>query len=186
LIAIEKPELSFYNEWRYYTPNRTRKKEDLMNKSEIINAMKKARVEWNGLLGQIPEERMTEPGANGEWSVKDVIAHLTFFENEMVTVLEQRALTGTPGVWELPTDEANAMLYEQRKDYPLAQVLADSRQAYERLLALTEAAPESDFEGPSSYAEMPPDWTLEAVLSGNSWDHYYEHIGWLREWLDAS
>jgi len=157
-----------------------------MNKFEIIHAMKEARAEWNALLAQIPEERMTEPGANGEWSVKDVIAHITFFENEMVLVMEQRALTGTPGVWELPTHERNAMLYAQMKDLPLVQVLADSRAAYERLLALTEAAPEADFEGPSSYADMPSAWTLEAVLSGNSWDHYREHIGWLREWLQAA
>ena len=157
-----------------------------MNKAEILKAMQEARAEWESLLTEIPEARMTEPGANGEWSVKDVIAHLSFFEKEMIMVMEQRALTGTPGIWEMETDDSNALLYEQMKDLPLDQVLADSKAAYEGLLALTEAAPESDFEGPSTYADMPPDWTLESVLSGNSWDHYYEHIGWLREWLQAS
>ena len=86
-----------------------------MNKSEWLDTLQTERAQWEALLVQVGEARMTQPGAAGEWSVKDVIAHVTWFEREMVGVLRARALVGSD-LWNLSRDERNAAIHEQNRD----------------------------------------------------------------------
>jgi len=63
-----------------------------VTKVRLLDMIRTARAEWDGLLSQVDETRMTQPGVAGEWSVKDVIAHITWHEREMIGML--RARTG--------------------------------------------------------------------------------------------
>ncbi len=45
-------------------------------KAVLMAALGASRAELESVLSQVPLERMTEPGACGLWSVKDVLAHL--------------------------------------------------------------------------------------------------------------
>ena len=49
-------------------------------KAELVDAMRAKRAAWEALLDEVGEARMIEPGVDGEWSVKDVIAHVTVYE----------------------------------------------------------------------------------------------------------
>jgi hypothetical protein len=51
-----------------------------MTRARLLVELRAARSEWDTLMAVVGEERMTEPGAAGDWSVKDVIAHLTSFD----------------------------------------------------------------------------------------------------------
>ena len=48
-----------------------------MNKPELLNGVREEYRQWEALLNQIGETRMDQPGAAAEWSIKDIIAHLT-------------------------------------------------------------------------------------------------------------
>lgn len=63
-----------------------------MEKTTFINTLKEARAEWEALLAQVDEDRMLQPGAAGKWSVKDIIAHVTWGEREIVPVMRTHAL----------------------------------------------------------------------------------------------
>jgi len=45
-------------------------------KAVLIAALGASRAELESVVSQVPLERITEPGACGSWSVKDVLAHL--------------------------------------------------------------------------------------------------------------
>ena len=60
---------------------------------------------------------MTTPGVVGKWSVKDLVAHITWSEREMVGVLAARALAGSD-LWSLTNDERNEIVYQQNRDRP--------------------------------------------------------------------
>jgi hypothetical protein len=47
-----------------------------MSKAQLLSMIRGARADWDTLLADIPEAWMTEPGVDGEWSVKDIIAHI--------------------------------------------------------------------------------------------------------------
>lgn len=62
--------------------------DDRMTKARLLAELRAARGEWDTLMAAVGEERMTEPGAAGDWSVKDVIAHLTSFDQWFVKASE--------------------------------------------------------------------------------------------------
>ncbi len=48
-----------------------------MKKSELLNWLQTEYRQWQVFLDQIGTTRMDQPGVNGHWSMKDIVAHLT-------------------------------------------------------------------------------------------------------------
>ncbi len=153
-----------------------------MNVREFQHAWRKDRAEWERVLAEVDEDRMLEPGLPREWSVKDVIAHVNWYEREMVGLLKQRALMGSE-LWQLPTDERNVPIYEEGKDLPLDEVLAESNRLFERLWALVSELADEDLVDPSRFDQMPEDWEPWELLASNTYEHYLQHIPDIRDWL---
>jgi len=153
-----------------------------MNKTEWLDTLQAERAQWDALLAQVDEARMTQPGAAGEWSVKDVIAHVTWFEREMVGVLRAHALVGSD-LWNLPHDQRNAVIYEQNRDRALSEVLAEARAVFDQLLAGMQSLAEEDLHNPRRFADMPADWVPWQVIAGNSYEHYRQHTPGLCNWM---
>jgi len=77
-----------------------------MDKTTFINALAESRAQWDALLAQIDERWMLEPDVEGKWSVKDIIAHVMWNEQEMVPLMQTRSLIGSE-LWDLSQDERN-------------------------------------------------------------------------------
>ena len=105
-----------------------------MTKAELIERCVAERRQFHELLGQLSEQQMLEPGVQGVWSVKDMVAHVVDWEERMIRWLGEGVQGETP---EMPEpglewgdiDRLNEMIYAAHKDEPLAQVLA----GFERL-----------------------------------------------------
>lgn len=128
---------------------------------------------------------MTEPGLAGEWSLKDIIAHVTWGEREMVGVLEARALVGSD-LWNVSTDERNAAVYEQNRDRPLGDVLAEAQEIHAQLFTALEMLTDEDLNDPQRFQDMPADWIPWKLIAGNSYGHYDEHSPSIRAWLEQT
>lgn len=159
-----------------------------MSKAEFLNLITAKRDEWDALVTGIAPERMTEKGATGDWSVKDVIAHLTVWEEKPIAMLEARQGRGVvkPRPWpdEMSTDEANDWIYKANQDRSLQELLAQSRRVHGRLLELVQAMPEKDL-----YASDLPDLeggTLADYIASDTYDHYREHTVVIRAWLEQT
>ncbi|GMR09430.1 MAG: hypothetical protein BMS9Abin28_0248 [Anaerolineae bacterium] len=153
-----------------------------MNVREFQHAWRRDHAEWERVLAEVSEDRMLEPGLPGGWSVKDVIAHVNWYEREMVGLLERRALTSSE-LWKLPADERNVPIYEAGKDLPLDEVLAESNQLFGRLWALVSELADEDLVESSRFDQMPEDWEPWEVLANNTYEHYRQHIPDIRAWL---
>ena len=68
---------------------------------ELIDLVNAEYDTWQALIEQIDPEKMLEPGVSGEWSLKDVIAHLTWHENEMIGMIRSHAFKGSD-LWDRP------------------------------------------------------------------------------------
>ena len=150
---------------------------------ELIDRVKHERATWEVIVKQIARERMILPGVAGEWSVKDIIAHLTWHEHEMVGLVKAHALVGSD-LWNLPTDERNAAIYQEVRDLPLEQVLEESDEVFQQLLAVLPALTDQDLTNPQSFPNMPPDWQPWMILAQNTYEHYQDHIPDVQRWID--
>ncbi|MGZ3716180.1 MAG: DinB family protein [Ktedonobacterales bacterium] len=157
-----------------------------IDKATFLATLRRERAAWDALLAEaseMGEARMSQPGVNGAWSVKDIVAHVTWYEREMVGMLRTRALDGST-LWELSHDQRNMTLFEQHRDQPLAAVLADARQTFADLVTLVKGLAEEDLHDASRYRAMPPDWIPWELLADNSYTHYPQHTQAVRAWLD--
>ncbi len=153
-----------------------------MNKTEFITKLMETREQWEALLAQISEARMTEPGATGKWSVKDVIAHITWSEREVAPVMQSHVLAGSE-LWELSDYERNEIVYERNRDRSLQEIIRDERQAYKQFFEAAQTLNDEDLNDSSRYKHMPPDWIPWQLFAANSFDHYQDHMKPLREWF---
>lgn len=125
---------------------------------------------------------MQEPGAVGDWSAKDTVAHVTWSERETLGMLRARALVGSE-LWRLPEGERNAAVYEENRERLLPDVLVDSERVHRELLAVIEEVPEEDLLQATWFDALPGDWPPYRVVEVNVTEHYRHHLEDLRRWL---
>ncbi len=125
---------------------------------------------------------MLQPGAAGKWSVKDVIAHVTWGEREIVPIMRTHVLAGSE-LWNLSDDERNEIVYQQNRDRPLQEILQEEQQAYADLLEAAQTLSDEDLNDPHRFKQMSEEWVPWQIIAGCSFKHYQDHMPSIREWL---
>jgi hypothetical protein len=156
------------------------------SKAQLLTDLQDEQAQWEALLGDIGEAHMTQPGVAGEWSIKDIVAHLTAWRRRTVgrfqAALRHEPTPPPPWPPELPTDdEINAWMHASDRDRPLADVLAESRAVFQQLVDTLSAFPEAELLDPTRFEWMGDEPWNGAALFG----HFHEeHEPDMRAWLD--
>ncbi len=155
-----------------------------MKKSEIVQRLKDSREAFLAAIDGLTDVAIVEPGVVGEWSVRDVLVHMTLWEASLVTFLYYVKLGRKPPPGEHPDetmDERNARWHAEHKDRPLdrarADFLAVRQQTLRRVRALTQA--EIDQAEKLAWLEGAP---LERWIASDTYEHEAEHIQQILEW----
>ena len=119
-----------------------------MKKAELLNWLQEEYQQWQAFLDEIGLERMEQPGVNGDWSMKDLVAHLYYgWQPRLIARIQaaQRGEPEPPPPW--PThlqtdDEINAWIYEANRERSVREVLDESGQLFQQLFAVIESLPE--------------------------------------------
>jgi hypothetical protein len=107
----------------------------------LIEDIRRERGALDAVLARVPGARMSEPGVVGEWSVKDVLAHLGIWLARSITMLfqaERNAKLANVHLTRQSWDKANAEDYALQKDRPLERVLADYHETHRQALIRLE------------------------------------------------
>ena len=122
---------------------------------------------------------MVKPGAEGEWSVKDILAHLAAWDKYLLDRLSY-IMTGKPPLYPVMTtwDDVhrfNARVYAENKDRPLTSVVIEFRNLYRDVMTVLETMDESLLDQPYDY-DFPDDkLTLLQLIRANTCNHYRQH-----------
>ena len=140
----------------------------------VADLMRAEHARLDALLAGIPDEQFIQPGAFGEWSVKDMLAHITFWEQRLIAYLNgARESLIQPGEDEQAgIDRINAGLLVANRDRPLADVRESFASSYQQTLALVESL------GDDALAQE----QLFGLIAGDTFGHYREHIKMLEDW----
>ncbi|HEX2698376.1 MAG TPA: ClbS/DfsB family four-helix bundle protein [Anaerolineales bacterium] len=163
-----------------------------MNKPELLTWLHVEYQNWEGILDQIDSARMEQPGVNGEWSMKDVVAHLTGWNRWLVARM-QAAARGEAGPlppWPAQLqadDEINAWIYESNRERSMGEVLDETQQVFQQLLAVIEGLPDDlrIDEVKNGHRTYYPVWIGdERFAAGEFFDHFHDdHEPDVRSWL---
>ena len=167
----------------------------VMTKDKFLSILRSERANWEALLSEADISHMTQPGVAGEWSLKDVIAHVAVYEEWISSVLEElmRGETKTLNSGQpedVDVEKRNARLFRENQHHPLQEVLSFSQQAFQHLLAVVQSLSEEDLIATSPRFKhlLPaywPDESLWKTIAGDSYEHYHQHIPDIRAWLNA-
>ena len=145
-----------------------------MNQAELLAQIRSGRAQFESALAQCSDDQLLVPNLHGGWSLKDLIAHIGFWEQHAALTFSALLRGVDPPDESLALDELNARVYAQNRYKPLAEVRLEEQAAYEQLLLLVENASEDDLFNPQRFAGTQGRPFAEWIES-NSYGHYEEH-----------
>jgi hypothetical protein len=152
-----------------------------MSKQELTTKILAARQQLENTLARIDEERMPLLILHGEWSVKDLIGHLGFWEASVVSLFNTLKAGKSPEPFP-DLDALNAQVLADSRKQSLAEVRRQEKTAYQKVLALVQDATEAELFDPRhfAWAEGRP---FEDFIHDNTIGHYEEHLPEVTAWL---
>ena len=127
----------------------------------------------------LPSSRLIKPGVTGQWSVKDILAHVTTWEEEALKYLPLIAAGGRPPRYASlgGIDAFNAKRTEDKRALSLSEVLSQLDATHRRLIALVRRAPA---------AQIAHETRFRRRLRLDTYAHYPQHAEAIRKWRRRS
>lgn len=148
-----------------------------MDRNELLDRIRLGRAELEEALARFDKRDLTEPLLPNGWTVKDVIAHIGFWEQRIANLYEILSAGDVPqdAVGAETLDELNLRVFEENRLLPLGIVRLNEQTAYQALYRVAETAPDTDLFDPQRFA-----WTEEEPFVNwiviNTYGHYADHI----------
>ena len=146
-------------------------KKKAVSTEQALAAIHAQAHEWEDLVAEIGPERAEEKGPHGEWTFKDLAAHIADWENREMDLLEDPEAKPPWGPG-LDTDEINAFIYQRNAERPLGDVLRDAWLVYDRLRGIVTGLSEAELNDPKRFPNLDGTSLGDALASGS----YYSHI----------
>jgi hypothetical protein len=154
-----------------------------MNKSELLKALEDTREQFMDAIENLPEGALEEPGVVGEWSIKQVIDHLSRWEAEVVKLLWQarQGLRPTTLLATPDYEPINLRWAAEALNRPLERVLDDFHGTRAQTILRVEAFSDKDLTDPQRYP-----WAggrpLAQWIADDSFAHEAEHANEILKW----
>lgn len=147
-----------------------------MNTRQVLMRLDTAWAAFEESYAGLPHARLLIPGVTGQWSVRDIIAHVTWWEEEALKHLPLIREGGRPPRYSVQyggIDAFNALMTEKRRHLSLAEVLRQHDEVHDRLVEYVRGAPEELFTRETRFRRR---------LRLDTYGHYPKHARAIRDW----
>lgn len=158
------------------------------SKVELIGKIlvERRRLEKN--LAALTPEQMVVPGVVGEWSVKDIMAHLTAWEKLFLGWYDggkrgEVPETPAPGYNWSNYSLLNERIYEENKHRSLEDVRKEFESHYQYTLERIRAIPEEEWFVKNLYEWMEDNVRIARYIQANTGNHYRWAKSMILKWL---
>jgi hypothetical protein len=141
--------------------------------------LRKIQDKWQDLLDSyagLSDATLLEPGVTKAWSARDIIAHVTVWEEELMKHLPRIIAGGrAPKYSELygGIDAFNAKMTEAKRALSLAEVLLERDRTHAKLLGVLSSLPED---------QIRTDTRARRRIRCDAYGHYAIHAAAIRKW----
>ena len=151
-----------------------------MKKGSFLNNLEQAWMDFQGSYSGLNEAQLLEPGVTGDWSVKDILAHVSTWEAESLLHLPVILAGERPPRYSQVyggIDAFNALMTEQWREHSLAEVLTQLQDTHARLMAYLQSVPETQFATETRFRRR---------LGWDTYKHYPTHTQAILDWRKAN
>ena len=143
---------------------------------QLLKRLDAAWVAFNESYAGLPDAELRTPGVTGDWSVRDIIAHVTTWEDEALTHLPLILRGGRPPRYSVQyggIDAFNARTTEGKRGLSLGEVHAQAAATHARLVDFVQRAPEDQLGAGTHFRRR---------LRLDTYGHYPLHAEAIRQW----
>ena len=146
-----------------------------MKREQLLARLDKAWAALSESHAGLSEAQMTQPGVAGDWSVKDVLAHIATWEEEALKYLPLIVTGGKPPRYATfgGIDAFNAQMTTLKRSLSLADVLRQLDDTHRQLIAYLQTVPEEQFTHETRFRHR---------LRLDTYSHYRLHTRMLQVW----
>ncbi len=150
-----------------------------MDKKQVIDKLEGA---WKAFLGSFDgfsDEQLLEPGVMGDWSVKDLIAHVSWWEEEALNHLPEILEGIRPQRYSVlygGIDAFNALMTDKWRAFSLKTVLTRAKDTHYKLITYLWGVPDIYFETDTKFRRR---------LRLDTYGHYPIHTQAILEWREG-
>jgi len=146
--------------------------------AELLDWVATAHQRFLQAVARLSDDQLPDPRLPGGWSVKDVLAHLAWWDRWLVYTLQADGAGAPPLIDQIPpgdswADQINALVYALNRDRGLVEIQAEFESARKRVVqAVHELSPQDVFGagGRSAIIGRPV-----GPLVFGIYEHYDEH-----------
>jgi hypothetical protein len=147
------------------------------DKSTMIEAVTNGWWRFQRALEQFTETEMDEVRIQDNWTVKDIVAHIAFWERNLLNRLDrieagQPPVSSDEGYTTADIDRLNLENYQAHQQSYLHEVLAEAAATHEALFSVLLRLPEGS--GDERFWQM---------IAGDTYEHYQEHLQSFEEYF---
>lgn len=144
--------------------------------TKLLNKLDAAWTEFRESYAGLSEEQLLRPGVTGEWSVRDTMAHVTWWDEEALKHLPLILAGGRPPRYSMTyggIDAFNALITGQKHDLSLAEVQREFEETHRRLVAYIQTVSPEQLSGDNRFRRR---------LRLDTYGHYPLHTEEIRNW----
>jgi hypothetical protein len=142
----------------------------------MIEKVETAWADFHASYAGLSDDDLLVPGITGEWSIRDLIAHVTWWDAEAIAHLPTVLAGGTPPRYSVTwggIDAFNARKTEEKRGLSLDEVRAEAEATHERLLEYLRNVPLERLKGNAKFTHR---------LRLDTYGHYPIHAADIRRW----
>jgi hypothetical protein len=149
-----------------------------MERQQLLKRLETAWTSIKESYAGLTDSQLTEAGVMGDWSVKDILAHVTTWEEEALRYLPLIIKGETPPRYTQygGIDAFNAQMTEQKRDLELSDVLRQLDETHRRVIDYLQNVPEEHFTRETRFRHR---------LRLDTYSHYPLHARAIRQWRES-
>ncbi|GCE27309.1 hypothetical protein KDA_27930 [Dictyobacter alpinus] len=146
-------------------------------KALLIQLLLQSQRDQNAFFQQLPPAELAVIGEPDYWSAKDHVSHLTYWRQRLVLRLQAylRHEAQTPSG---DFEQINPIVFEQNRHRLWPDILAESDQAYDDLIALTQQLSDEELLAFDRFDWLPKGIPLYLSFMGNCYEHTQIHLSY--------
>lgn len=148
--------------------------------ARILQRLDSAWSDFKASYAGLTSRELLLPGVQGNWSVRDILAHVTTWDEEALAHLPTVAAGGRPPRYSTTyggIDAFNALMTERKRQLTLEEVLRQLDAVHETLVAYVAAAPPELVDRETRFRRR---------LRLDSYAHYPKHAKAIRAWRERT
>jgi hypothetical protein len=149
-----------------------------MNRVQLLKRLNRAWETLKASYAGLSESELLELRVTDNWSVKDIIAHVTWWEEEALKHLPLILAGGKPPRYSVAyggIDAFNAQMTEQKRGQSLDEVLRQRDETHHRLIDFIQTVPEDQIARETRFRRR---------LRLDTYGHYLKHAEAIRTWRE--